>query len=42
MKKKDNIYDISAELAEKFGEVGSKSRAKSIEMAWEEYNDSLK
>lgn len=38
MKKKENIYDISAELTEKFGEVGSKSRAEAIEMAWEEYN----
>ena len=38
MKKKDNIYDISAELAKEFGEVGSKSRNEAIEMAWEEYN----
>ena len=34
MKKKDNIYDISAELAENFGKVGSKSRNEAIEMAW--------
>ena len=38
MKKKNNIYDISAELTEKFGAVGSKSRADAIETAWEEYN----
>lgn len=39
MCKKDNqIYDVSAELAREFGEVGSESREQAIAHAWEEYN----
>lgn len=33
-----DIYDISAELAKEFGEIGSEKRQKAIEHAWEEYN----
>lgn len=35
---KNELYDVSAELAQEFGEVGSSEREKSIEKAWEEYN----
>ena len=39
MNKKDNqIYDVSAELAREFGELGSESREQAIAHAWEEYN----
>lgn len=38
MSKKNNIYDVSAELAKEFGEVGSQSRAEATAKAWEEYN----
>ncbi|MBQ4406451.1 MAG: helix-turn-helix transcriptional regulator [Bacteroidales bacterium] len=34
----NDIYDISAELAKEFGEIGSEKRQKAIEHAWEEYN----
>jgi DNA-binding XRE family transcriptional regulator len=38
MSKKNDIYDVSAELAKEFGEVGSQSRAEATAKAWEEYN----
>ena len=39
MNRKDNqIYDVSAELAREFGELGSESREQAIAHAWEEYN----
>lgn len=38
MNKKQEIYDVSAELAKEFGEVGSSKREASVEKAWEEYN----
>ena len=38
MSKKNEIYDVSAELAREFGEVGTKSRAEATAKAWEEYN----
>ena len=38
MSKKNDIYDVSAELAKEFGEVGSQSRAEPTAKAWEEYN----
>ena len=38
MNKKNEIYDISAELTKEFGEVGSKKRKNAIEKAWDEYN----
>jgi DNA-binding XRE family transcriptional regulator len=38
MSKKNDIYDVSAELAKEFGEVGSQSRAEATTKAWEEYN----
>lgn len=38
MNKKNEIYDISAELTKEFGEVGSKKRENAIEKAWDEYN----
>ena len=38
MNKKNEIYDISAELTKEFGEVGSKKRDNAIEKAWDEYN----
>ena len=37
MNKKNEIYDISAELTKEFGEVGSKKRDNAIEKAWDEY-----
>ena len=38
MSKKNDFYDVSAELAKEFGEVGSQSRAEATAKAWEEYN----
>lgn len=38
MSKNDEIYDVSAELAREFGEVGTPEREKAVEKAWEEYN----
>ena len=38
MSKKNEIYDVSAELAKEFGEIGTQSRAEATEKAWEEYN----
>lgn len=38
MNKKNEIYDISAELTKEFGKVGSKERNVAIEKAWDEYN----
>ena len=38
MKKKTEIYDISAELEREFGKIGSKEREKATAKAWEEYN----
>ena len=38
MNKKNDIYDISAELVNEFGEIGSKKRTEAVEKAWEEYN----
>lgn len=33
-----DIYDVSAELAKEFGEIGVKEREEAIAKAWEEYN----
>ena len=38
MSKKNDIYDVSAELAREFGEIGTQSRAEATAKAWEEYN----
>jgi ribosome-binding protein aMBF1 (putative translation factor) len=38
MSKKNEIYDVSAELAKEFGEIGTQSRAEATAKAWEEYN----
>lgn len=38
MSKNDDIYDVSAELAREFGEIGTPEREKAVEKAWEEYN----
>lgn len=38
MSTKSEIYDVSAELAREFGEVGSEKRAEATAKAWEEYN----
>lgn len=38
MKKENNLYDISADLAQMFGEPDSEQRAQAIEQAWAEYN----
>jgi len=35
---KNEIYDVSAELTKEFGEIGTPSRQKAIEQAWDEYN----
>ncbi len=37
-KKKNDIYDVSAELVREFGTIGSREREKAIAEAWEEYN----
>lgn len=33
-----DIYDVSAELAKEFGEIGTQLREEAISHAWEEYN----
>ncbi|MBQ2290025.1 MAG: hypothetical protein II249_05080 [Bacteroidaceae bacterium] len=38
MSKKNEIYDVSAELAKEFGEIGTQSRADATAKAWEEHN----
>ena len=38
MNKRNDIYDISAELVNEFGEFGSQKRSEAVEKAWEEYN----
>ena len=38
MKKEETIYDISAELEQEFGAVGTEKRKKAEDQAWEEYN----
>ena len=38
MSKKNEIYDVSAELAREFGEVGTQSREEATTKAREEYN----
>ena len=38
MSKKNEIYDVSAELAREFGEVGTQSREEATAKAREEYN----
>lgn len=35
---KNEIYDVSVELAAEFGEVGTQKREAAIAQAWEEYN----
>ncbi|MCD8182782.1 MAG: hypothetical protein LUE99_06510 [Bacteroides sp.] len=37
MNKKNEIYDVSAELAKEFGEIGTKKREEATAKAWEEY-----
>lgn len=37
-RKKNEIYDVSAELDSVFGEVGSETRKAAENLAWEEYN----
>lgn len=36
--KRDDLYDVSADLVREFGEQGSEQRAEAIEQAWAEYN----
>lgn len=38
MKQKNEIYDVSAELAKEFGKIGTKQREEATARAWEEYN----
>lgn len=38
MKKKMQVYDVSAELEREFGPKGSASRKAAEDKAWEEYN----
>lgn len=38
MSTKNEIYDVSAELAREFGEMGTDARSKATAKAWEEYN----
>ncbi|MDL2245787.1 helix-turn-helix domain-containing protein [Parabacteroides sp. OttesenSCG-928-J18] len=35
---KNDMYDVSAELAKEFGDKGSPKREKALMQAWEEYN----
>lgn len=38
MKANNEIFDVSAQLAQEFGAQGSPEREKAIDQAWEEYN----
>ena len=38
MKRKEEIFDVSAELEREFGPKGSESRKQAEDKAWEEYN----
>lgn len=38
MSKKNEIYDVSAELVREFGEAGTKKHKEALAQAWEEYN----
>lgn len=38
MSDKNEIYDVSAELARELGEVGTEEREEATVRAWEEYN----
>lgn len=38
MSKNNEIYDVSAELAKEFGEIGTPERERNVEKVWEEYN----
>jgi ribosome-binding protein aMBF1 (putative translation factor) len=38
MSKKNEIYDVSAELVREFGESGTKKHKEALAQAWEEYN----
>ncbi len=38
MENNENIYDVSAELEQEFGPIGSDKRKAAEDMAWEEYN----
>ena len=38
MKARNNIFDVSAQLAQEFGAAGSEERGNAIDQAWEEYN----
>lgn len=38
MSDRNEIYDVSAELARELGEVGTKEREEATVRAWEEYN----
>ncbi|MDL2221707.1 hypothetical protein LJC35_04055 [Parabacteroides sp. OttesenSCG-928-N08] len=36
--KNEDFYNVSAELANEFGEVGSATREEALVQAWKEYN----
>lgn len=38
MSKKNQIYDVNAELEKELGAIGSAERERQTEKAWEEYN----
>lgn len=38
MKAKDDYYDVSAQLDQEFGTIGTKEREDALNQAWEEYN----
>ena len=38
MKRKEEIFDVSAELEREFGPKGSETRKQAEDKAWEEYN----
>lgn len=42
MKKKEVLYDVSAELERDFGPKGSENRRIAEEEAWEEYNAQIR
>ncbi len=38
MKAKNDYFDVSAQLDQEFGAIGTKEREEALNQAWEEYN----
>lgn len=38
MKTKNDYFDVSAQLDQEFGAIGTKEREEALNQAWDEYN----